>query len=61
MQIHKQRDAYKDKAEFLEAEFKRLLEYVNCSKFHYDPTVQTADINLRINESLATLHKYEKI
>ena len=59
MKLHEQRDHYQAEALFLEREMHSLLRYVHSSKFHDDKTVQTADIILRVNESLNKLTRGE--
>lgn len=58
MKIHEQANYYKNKAQFLEDELRRVLNYVSSEKFTgSDGMVNVSDIQLRINESLNELSR----
>jgi hypothetical protein len=57
MKVHEQAKYYKAKAEWLEADLSHLLHYVASDKFHEDQSVNTADIQMRIQECFTTLYR----
>ena len=57
MKIHEQAKYQKARADFLEEELSTLLHYVSSKKFYEDTTVQTGDIQHRIQETFTTLYR----
>ena len=57
MRIHEQAKYYKSKAEWLEADMRHLLSYVNSPKFYDDKMVNSSDIIMRIQESLNDMNR----